>query len=592
MSDQKPTSLSGKAGSRRLSTKMLLFTGSNWMRVVLTMVVGFITVPILLSEFGAVLYGVFVLLTQLTYWFITPLRTAMQQTVLRELTKAISTDDHKGLQSALTNGICITGMFATLMLLIGAGLVYAVGWLNIPEEHLFRARVVVICETIFLAQFFLSGPFRALYLASHRVIQMNIDQVLQRSADLIAALLALVLPVEDSFIAFVVCRLSIHCLNTLYRVTKIAIIMPSARLAPRMISRTTIRAMMSTGAWSLANPLSRMAYYFSDHLLLNIFFGPVFNTIYSLARQLVGHGQRFGSQVAGGIEAIAADLHETGRKASTTALMLTSMRYSCSVTVLCAVVVGVFTQPILEAWLGKQLSADEELAEVLPYGDAIVLAWQYAAILLLGGVISETQIAATRVLYGMGLIRSYSPALLTGAITKVVLSIAAIGIGTAVVADAPPQIVLLLPAVTLLCQIGIYGIFMPILLSRVTEVSFLQLNSHAYLRPMIAVVPTLILSVTIVMNVESWNLLNLAMWLMVVGASYLPMGYFVAMLPNERKRVKEVLRRGPSGLMAAARSRKRGPAKTDDGAMTDDVSDAPTEPAANSPAQTTGGATR
>ena len=584
---KKPTSLRGKANSHRLSSKMLLFTGSNWARVVLGMVVGFIAIPILLSQFGAVLFGIFILLTQLTRWFIQPIRGAMEQTVLRELTKAISTDDHAGLRKALTNGLCITGGFALITLVAGTILTFSVGVLNIPQEYLFRARVVVACETIFIAQYFLSGPYRALYLASHKIIQLNFDQVLQRSADLVAVLIAIPLPVSDTFIAFVLIRVGIQCINTLYRVTKISIQMPSARVDLKTIDRTTMRTMMSTGAWSLANPLSRMAYYFSDHLLLNIFFGPVYNTIYSLGRQLVGHGQRFGSQVAAGIEAIAADMHETGRKGSMKVLMLTSMRYSCAVTILCTVIVGVFTHPILEAWLGKQLNSDEELAKIMPAGEAMILAWQYAAILLIGGVFSETQTAATRVLYGMGLIRSYSPAMLTGAVAKIMLSIAAIGLCVTLMSDPSPQVVLVLPAVTLLCQIGIYGIYLPLLIKRVTGVGLLEMHRDAYLRPMLAVTPTLILSVAIVMNVEHWNLLNLGMWLFVVGCSYLPMGYFVAMLPKERKRVMEVLRRGPGAMKAArSRARNRTPQSefdSDEFAPDPPVSQDPTQPAPAAP---------
>ncbi|TVQ60371.1 MAG: polysaccharide biosynthesis protein [Phycisphaerales bacterium] len=561
--------------NRRTSTKMMLIAGSGWLRIVLTLLVTLYLTPLLISELGLALYGVFMFVA-ITMLMNAPMRAAVGKTLTRELTAAISASDARRTREVFTNGWCIAAIAAAIAGIVGTVLVVVVpAAFNFSPQHTSYVRLALICEVVLAVEMFLLAPFKNLYLATHRHMQENANRTIERCLDLISALIAFYILRFDPFVAFIVSRVVMRSLFNIRKAFVISRAVPDARFTPSMIDRRVMKKLAATGGWAMGNSVSRLGYYLSDQVLLNLFFGPLYNGIYAIINQLRAYTRMFGGNVSFGVESVSTDLHSRGQAASTRMLLLATMKFTLAVTLLFGALIGVFAGPLMEAWLGNRLvESEHELAQVgLTVESAIVFAWVFIGILIPGVVLAEMNVAATNVLYGMGHEKSFAPALFAGAILKIALALVLlIGLGAGPMALAWS---------TAVVQILVFGVYFPYLIRRLTGISLLDQYKVTYLRPLAAVAPVVGIGLWMSLNLGPWRppagaptlsfeLLKVGACMGVLGVLWAGLAFLFVFNAHERARVlglaAPVLRRIGLGRFAPKAAPKRGGGKRRAGA--------------------------
>lgn len=295
-----------------------------------------------------------------------------------------------------------------------------------------------------------------------------------------------------------------------------------------------MKSLAATGGLAMGNQTARLGFYSSDPILLNLFFGPVYNGIYQVINQLRGFTRMFGGNLAFGVESVAADLHEKGRAATNQALLLTVMRVAFGVTAFFAVVMGCMAGPIMEVWIGKRLSTPMNQAQLAAVGltthQAFIFAWQFFAIMLPGVVLAETNVAAGNILYGMGHEKKTAPALMGGALIKVILATAAMFAWR----DARAMAL-----ATVICQVMLFGVYFPILIRRIMGVSLRRQYTQTFLRPMLPLIPVGAIGGALIHYVPTsqWNLPLLLASCIGMSAIWAPLAFFIVFEKSERHRI-------------------------------------------------------
>lgn len=516
-----------KKKRRSIAGRMLRIAISNIGRNCITLVVGIVFTPLLIGLLGLPLFGIFIFITQFTNWLIAPIRSALTGAMILHLTRALTVHDEAALRRIFTAGLIVTVCGASLLVVLGVVLaIFSESLLQFDPVLATGVRIAVVCESLLIASRVGVSAYVNLQIASHRMVTYNVNESLQRVFDLVSLGIVLALNHLDVlsagsagssqadptriFITFVLIRCALRFSHNLSRCVVARLAIPAARISLSEVTMEDVKEIAGTGAWSTADPFFRVCLFMVDNYLLNIFLGPVYNGLYALINQLRGYGRLLGGQLILGSEAVTTAVHETGEHRRREALLFANMRMVGGfVAISSVVIVGLF-RPIVDVWLGSRLQHDPALLAVMTYDQAVSFARSFVLLLLLGGFVMETVFAGTKVLYGMGLIRKYSLPIVVTGLLKIVASYLVLRF------TGQP---LLLAWISLICEVLLFGLFIPRVIVRECEVSVGQLLFHAALRPLLAAAPVAVSCLVVRQFVTTWGILELAIAFAVAGAT-------------------------------------------------------------------------
>lgn len=544
----------------RTSTKLVLFAASSWGRLAVWLAAAVVITPVLIHSLGLVLFGIYGLVTALTS-MAQPVTIAVQRVMTRELAAARTAGDRRRVTEVFSNGLVVSLLASCVVsVVMGALIAFGPTIFDAPPEHAFRMRVAFACELVVLLTYVALPAWMNIFVAAQRVVLLNVNLSIERLLVLAAAVVAASLPPGyDAFIWFVAMRAGFMVAQSVVKVAMARRIEPAARFDRGLLSKREMKSITATGGWSLSNVVADIAFFTVDQPLLNLFFGPIYNALYRVYGQLHSMALMLGNNLVYGVEGLATDLHERGGARSTRRLMLATMRITGAVTTVCAVGAAVFTLPLLDVWLGQGIRSDADLLRVMTYDEAARYLQTLAIVLMSTMAISQPSIAASKVLYGMGLIRAYSPAMLLGAGVKVALAVAFL------LAGAPPISVAF---ASLLAQVWLYGWFFPGLIAREIDATRAQVLWHGYGRAVVAAAPALACALALRLSVDSWTLKTLLACSFATGCVWLVGFVFVSLDGSERSRLRELASGGVGVVRRRLGGRGRGDQQVgDDGAV-------------------------
>lgn len=526
------------AHGRSLFRKMLIFGGSSWLRLIITFIVGLILMPVLIEHMGVYLVGLF-LLVSLTVAAADPVETTLKRALTRELTLAVSSNDPERMRRTFTNGVALAAMGSCVTFAISALLaLFAPALFTVSPEHARAFQLAIACEGLAIGCMTLLAPWRNLYIAQQRIVNDNASQTIARSLDLISALLAFHLLPWDPFVSFVVTRTALRLWQLFFRSAVIHFQTPDARFTRSRLDRRLIKEMAGVGGWSAGNQIASLGLYAFDHFILNIFKGAVFNGLYGVIMQILGYSRMLGANMTSGVDVLAADLQHRGHHVRLGPLLLRVTAHTYAVNGFCGAVAAAFAGPLIQVWLGKQLSTDDALLDVMSYDQAVHFAWVYIAVLIPGFVLSETHLASSSVLYGMGLVKRYAPVLIGVSVLRVAVAIGLMLAGMPPIALAWCSFFFFLVA---------FGAFFPWLTADVAGAPFRRVLWTIYLKPTLSFLPVAGVGAWLATSLGPWtglaHLPKLAACGLAVGLLWLPLAYFLVLTPEERGHIGGIARR-------------------------------------------------
>lgn len=527
------------------STRHLaLLMSANWLRTILLMVVGFILVPLQIREFGLIAFGLLVLIQQFNAALATPIRTSTFATIVKSLTEARSDEGEQSAIAVFTNAVTLLAALTLGLLAISTLTAAAASSiLSIPDDLTGAMQLAIVTEGVVVGSALLTDPWHAVMLHERRVFAYNLDLTIRRWLDIAAFGVALLPLGWDSLVAFLIARTILVIAQSGLRVvigTRISVV---ARVRPTTICRERIHRLWSVGVLTASQPFCNFNLFVLDNYLLNVIFGPAVNGIYAIVTLLRGYARRLGSEVYQGTEALAADLTQRSDHEANTRLMLTVVRVTSGVMLFSTMIVVVYFESLIELWLGSRIEVDRDLAAVLPFDQTVRLIWLMLVVLVAGGVLLEIGTAASKFLFGMGLVRRYAGILFGAGAAKAMLSLGCLALlMSSDTAEPPPSWAIVFPITTMVVQFIAFGLVLPARIVQLTSVSWRDLGIAAMVRPITMVLPATLLSLLLTSLLRHPNWVTLGVELLATVAVGILMAMLVLLEPAERTRVLSRIR--------------------------------------------------
>lgn len=543
----------------RLSTRLLGNATTTYLRLGTTLVIGLFSTWYILGAVGIVGFG----LIALAISGAGPshaLERALRFGLVRELAAAIAAGDPALIRRSMASAfrLCLQ---ATAPLAIYVALLAALAWygaFNLPRDQpdLKLALVALILgEGVHAAIRLLSAPYLQSLFAAQKVGIDNLLMVVARSTYALSAVAVFGWLLPDAGLTakltgFAATRATFQLVDVVLGIWLAKRFVPGVRLDRSAYDETEYRSVRST-VWQSAQ-VSLLLNINPQLLaiLINLFFGLTYNTIWQIVVQFSGYAWMLAEGLLRGIEPLTTRLERNGRIRAVIDLMARSIRYQLAIALPAAILLGLFARPLLELWVGRRLAADDNLAAVgIPVSQALQLAAAMASILLAVQALRAGFYGVERVLYGMGQVRSY--AWFSKWTTLITL-----GAGAVLMALVRQPIVA--PIVMLFS----YALYSPVTVLRAAHrVSGLEIGAalrRSLPRPLAAALAFVAILTPIRLALDGLTPVSLAA---LIAGSAIVYGLIASLLvptPDERNRLAQLLRQGVRWIRRRAVSQRGG----------------------------------
>jgi len=402
----------------RLSTRLVINALSTYARLGGTFLLGIFLTWYLVGQVGLEVFGLISIAIG-TFGLSSAVEAAIEGCLNREFAASIATGDERRVRRTFNSSLPLAAGGACVILLVSGALA------TIASFGLFRTPVGVpgmrsalallfISEGAYLAIRLLAAPYRQALFGDRRVGTDNLLRLLSRvmwsvSAVLTFGVLTPHQPVHVQLYWFAL-------IHAIFLLTDVIIAV--------VLARRTIKGLeFKRGVFDReeCGRIARSSLQVAQHLILmdfspqfiavliNLFYGVAYNGIWQIAVQVFGHARLLAEGILQGLDPIATHLKENRQDELIRTLMVRSIRYQLAIALPWVVTYLVFMQPILHLWVGGRLSKDENLAKAgIAVSEAIDLIGVIAAGCLVAMLCRVTTRGVERVLYGLGHIDSYA----------------------------------------------------------------------------------------------------------------------------------------------------------------------------------------
>ncbi len=166
------------------------------------------------------------------------------------------------------------------------------------------------------------------------------------------------------------------------------------------------------------------------------------------------------------------------------------------------------------------------------------LIWMMLILLVVGGVLLEIGTAASKFLFGMGLVRGYAWILVSAGLLKACISIGClIPLRMLISGEPAPDWATIFPMGTMFVQVLIFGIILPVRVQSLTAVPWSDLVSAGIGRPAAMVLPPTLYAISFACMIPVDTVLTLVAGILTTSAIGGVTVIFILLRPAERERV-------------------------------------------------------
>ena len=527
------------SGGARVAMIVLM----NWSRYAVMLGVSLVMTPMLLGAMRIDLFGLYMFFNLVRF----ALQDLTQPLLTRELAAAWASDKPDVRRRAFSSAAAVSLLAAVIAAVLGwLAVQFGAGLLNTPEGSLPTVRLMIGCEAAMLVMMLGAAPSINLFMASHRVVENNFHRTFERLGDLVVAIPVIYLLHVDVVRWYVVGRVVFRAVHVGVCVVRARMLERDARAALASVDRELVGHYSDAMKWSASLPISNQFYWYIDQVLLNLFFGAVFNGVYGIINQLRGYARILGGGLFMGAEGMTADMHERGQHDFTRRLMLTAMRSSVAITAICTVLVAGFVGPLMYAWLGAKLETDQALKDAgVSVQEVVSIVWCFFLIMAPAIPVIEGGCSAITILFGVGRLRQFAPALLVMTLMKLLLTWLALWMAVGHWGRGSIQLAAWVTSIT---SIAMYGVYLPFLVKRAMGIGVMEQYRRVYLWPLVSVLPIGALAWAMATYLGPWphgavSMIKLAACAGVAGVAWLPLAVVLIPEEYERQRVIGMLER-------------------------------------------------
>lgn len=383
---------------------------TNYIRLLLTLALGLILIPVLLRLVGDEATGMISLLGA-SVGLAALAQEIARDSMIRELGKAHHTGGSIEFRNTYNSSIVLC--FAGALLTMGIfGMFYLLlPVLSIPQELLEAVEIFLIAKALqSFFEIFLSPQFN-MFLVYERMAQLNVYYVLHRSMLLGAAgivyLLSDLQTVSERLAAFGIISATLQTVCLFAAVAILVFQNKDLRPSIRYFSWIASKEIAGTSGWNLLMSVSIRLHERIGSVLMNIYFGPIGNLLFdSLAFRLSSYVRMFASGMTTGVDAIATRISSANDSDHQLKnFLVRSTQYHAIATFPAAAIMFIMADPLISLWIGGHVKDPET---VVPTATMIL------RVLMIGMVVRCVGDGWLRIFYGAGLVSKYSPIVFLG----------------------------------------------------------------------------------------------------------------------------------------------------------------------------------
>ena len=475
---------------------------SNFVRLAATMLLGLILIRILLDVLGAEATGSIDLLGS-TIGLAAIVEEVVGSSMIRELGVAHHSGDEETFRRVYNSALVVSAVGAVVTLGLHGVILGALPLMDVPQNFLDAAKWFVIAKGVESAAIVFLAPLFNMYLVTERQVHYNFWLVARRASLVLSAMtLAWMNTLEPLsrliWFGWISCflHISIIFVSVLILVTMDRRMIP----IPRLATRQEIRAILGISGWNIAIFGSQWMGLSASQIIMNLHFGLFGNLILGRAAQLGGYARMLTTGLSHGLDSVSVRLSSQGNGGKEIrSILYHSTRLHGLVAFPAVFGMAGLAEPILGLWMKGRL----DRPHLLP--DMVTL----TRILLIGFLAMAISDNWTKMMYGAGHIRRYTPIVIMGGLVNLALALLLVRyFPDSIRYTAPPWAFSLM---YLTCYLGL----MSRLVTATLEVKLRDLFSPL-VQPLVAAIVCVPVLVLFLFNVAQWTL----PWLITAVASY------------------------------------------------------------------------
>ena len=393
---------------------------SNYIRLLLTLMLGLLVVPLTIRWLGDDAFGIISLLGA-NIGLAAIFSQIITMSLVRELAQAYHADErtfsgHFGI-------ICSISLGCALLSLLSFGIVFAlVPAFKISPEFIAPARWFVAGQGLFISIRVLLSPILNMYLVKERFVGYNIWFIGVRAANILAVvLLGYIIAIDDPYTgltALGVLWAAFSMLGIGIAAWLMAHSDPNLRLRFGKGTKESRKQVLDTFSWNTGVQIAMNIHEQVPPLLLNLFFGTLANAAWGIGFRFVAYIRMATTGVQFGSDAVSARLASNEDTEQSRKQLQRLINIQTKLTTMIALPAGagvfLYSWPIFHAWVGHSL--EDYDAVMTP---AVIMS-RILTIALAARAISDTWLL---VLYGAGYVRAYAPWVFAGGVLAPVASL-------------------------------------------------------------------------------------------------------------------------------------------------------------------------
>ena len=283
----------------------------NYARLLCTLALGIIVVPLTIRWLGDTAFGIISLLGA-NIGLASLFRQIVQLSLVRELGQAYHADDDTFHKSYAT--ICMITFVCAILSVLSFAVVFAlVPLFQIPPDMIAPARWFVVGQGFYTVVMILLAPILNMYLVKEQFIGYNIWYIGVRAGNIISVLiLGYIIVIKDPSVGLMLHGITWSAISTLGMIIAAGIILKSDRRLMFRFKGSDKRArsqVLSTFSWNTGVQIAMNLHEQLPPLLMNIFIGPLANASWGIGFRFVAYIRMCTTGVQFGSDAVSARLH-------------------------------------------------------------------------------------------------------------------------------------------------------------------------------------------------------------------------------------------------------------------------------------------
>lgn len=502
---------------------------SSYVRLFLTVTLGLYLARVLLQATGNYGFGLIALLGSTT-----GLAAIIEQvagwSMIRELGTAHHSNDELAFRRMLSSALIVSMAGAMLVLVLFAIIIAFLPLMNIAEDLSEAAQWFVAAKAIETAALVLLTPQFNMYLITERMAAYNFWLVIRRAVGVLGAVSLFWLNQGGDPARGIILYGWMSCGFVLVMIAMAVglITLQDRRLVPRfaLANKPDIWAILRISGWNLATQSAVTLALPLGAIIMNVAFGLNFgNLVFGFSMRLAGYTRMLASGMTVGLDAVSTRLTSVDRHSSVVRLVQYSTALHGFVIFPAVMAVALLAEPMIEVWIGTQVTDPEEM---IPRIAALV------QIMLLGFLGMCLTDCWTRILYGAGHIRSYAVVIIVGNALMPLLSwlfltifpedlrYTAVGCAFSIV------------------YLGVFGVIIPHRMWLAFGIPIKEVVRPLW-RPLVASIVCVPVLMNFISAIEQWNLGWLALAVGAYGTAYVLLSWFFTFARDDRVRIASAL---------------------------------------------------